>query len=70
MRTELLQLDQVYKRLKQAYEDQARLIGRARRPTRAELERAQDAIRAANDEFDAARRDLEIAARQGVGEDE
>lgn len=70
MRTELLQLDQVYKRLKQTYEDQARLIGRARRPTRAELERAQDAVRAANDEFDAARRDLEIVARQGVGEDE
>lgn len=70
MRAELLELDQVYKRLKQAYEDQARLIGRARRPTRAELERAQDAVRAANDEFDAARRDLEIVARQGVGEED
>lgn len=70
MRRELLELDQVYKRLKHAYEDQARLIGRARRPTPAERERAEDAVRAANDEFDAARRALEVAARQGVREDE
>ncbi len=70
MRAELLELDQVYKRLKHAYEDQARLIGRARRPTRTELERAQDAVRAANDEFDTARRALEAAVRQGVGEEE
>ena len=70
MRAELLELDQVYKRLKYAYEDQARLLGRARRPTRAELERAQDAVRAANDEFDTARRALEAAVRQGISEDE
>ncbi len=70
MRAELLELDQVYKRLKHAYEDQARLIGRTRRPTRTELERAQDAVRAANDEFDTARRALEAAVRQGVGEEE
>ena len=70
MRAELLELDAAYKRLKQAYEDQARLIGRARRPRRAELERAQDAVRAANDTFDAARRALEAAVRVGVGEDE
>ncbi len=70
MRAELLELDQVYKRLKHAYEDQARLLGRARRPTRAELERAQDAVRAANDEFDTARRALEAAVRLGISEDE
>lgn len=70
MRTELLELDAAYKRLKQAYEDQARLIGRARRPRRAELERAQDAVRAANDEFDVARRALEGAVRQGVSHEE
>lgn len=70
MRAELLELDRVYKRLKQTYEDQARLIGRARKPKRAELERAQDAVRAANDEFDAARRALEAVAREGVSEDE
>ena len=70
MRAELLELDQVYKRLKHAYEDQARLLGRARRPTRAELERAQDAVRAANDEFDTARRALEVAVRQGISEEE
>ena len=70
MRAELLELDQVYKRLKHAYEDQARLLGRARRPTRAELERAQDAVRAANDEFDTARRALEAAVRQGISEEE
>ena len=70
MRAELLELDQVYKRLKYAYEDQARLLGRARRPTRAELERAQDAVRAANDEFDTARRALEAAVRQGISEEE
>ncbi len=70
MRAELLELDQVYKRLKYAYEDQARLLGRVRRPTRAELERAQDAVRAANDEFDTARRALEAAVRQGISEEE
>ena len=70
MRAELLELDQVYKRLKYAYEDQARLLGRARRPARAELERAQDAVRAANDEFDTARRALEAAVRQGISEEE
>ena len=70
MRAELFDLDRVYRRLKQVYEDQARLIGRKRKPTRAELERAQDAVRAANDDFDAARRAVEAAARQGVTEDE
>jgi hypothetical protein len=70
MRAAMLDLDQAYKRLKQAYEDQARLLGRVRRPARAELERAGDAVRAANDEFDAARRDLEQAVRRGVSEDE
>lgn len=70
MRAELLELDRVYKTLKHAYEDQARLLGRARRPPRAELERAQDRVRAANDEFDAARRALELAVRQGVSEDD
>jgi hypothetical protein len=69
MRAELLELDRAYKRLKQAYEDQARLIGRRARPTRAELERAQDAVRAANDDFDTARRAVELAARQGVDEE-
>jgi hypothetical protein len=70
MRAELRELDQTYKQLKYAYEDQARLIGRARKATRAELERAQDAVRTANDIFDAARRALEAAVRQGVVEDE
>jgi triosephosphate isomerase len=70
MRAELRDLDQAYKVLKFAYEDQARLIGRGRRATRADLERAQDAVRAANDAFDAARRALEAAVRAGVGEDE
>ena len=70
MRAELLDLDQAYKKLKQVYEDQARLIGRARKATRAELERSQDAVRAANDDFDAARREVEAAARRGIGEEE
>lgn len=70
MRAELRDLDQAYKVLKFAYEDQARLIGRARRATRAELERAQDAVRAANDAFDAARRAVEAAVRLGVDEGE
>ena len=70
MRAELRELDQAYKVLKFAYEDQARLIGRARRATRAELERAQDVVRAANDEFDVARRALESAVRQGVSDEE
>ena len=70
MRAELRELDQTYKQLKFAYEDQARLIGRARKATRAELERAQDAVRSANDAFDSARRALEAAVRAGVGEDE
>ena len=70
MRAELRELDQAYKTLKFAYEDQARLIGRARRATRVELERAQDAVRAANDAFDAARRNVEGAVRVGVPEDE
>ncbi len=70
MRAELLDLDRAYKRLKQVYEDQARLIGRARRPTRAELERAQDAVRAANDDFDASRREVEAAAKRGVDDEE
>ena len=69
MRAELLEFDRAYKRLKQAYEDQARLIGRRSRPTRAELERAQDAVRAANDDFDTERRAVELAARQGVDEE-
>lgn len=70
MRAELRELDQAYKALKFAYEDQARLIGRPRRAARAELERAEDAVRAANDAFDAARRALEGAVRAGVREDE
>jgi hypothetical protein len=70
MRAELRELDQTYKQLKYAYEDQARLLGRARKPTRAELERAQDAVRAANDTFDDARRALEAVVRLGIGEDE
>lgn len=70
MRAELRELDQAYKALKFAYEDQARLIGRSRRATRAELERAQDAVRAANDVFDTARRALEGAVRVGVAEEE
>ncbi len=70
MRGEFRELDQAYKVLKFAYEDQARLIGRARKATRAELERAQDAVRAANDDFDASRREVEAAAKRGVGEEE
>ena len=69
MRAELRELDQAYKQLKFTYEDQARLIGRARRASAADLERAQDAVRAANDQFDTARRALEIAVRQGLAED-
>ena len=70
MRAELRDLDQSYKLLKYAYEDQARLIGRTRKATRAELERAQDAVRTANDAFDAARRAVEMAVRVGMDEDE
>ena len=70
MRAELRELDQAYKLLKYAYEDQARLIGRARKATEAELERAQDRVRAANDTFDAARRDLETAVRIGIGDED
>ena len=70
MRAELRELDQAYKVLKFAYEDQARLIGRARRATSSELERAQDRVRAANDAFDAARRELEAAVRVGVREED
>jgi hypothetical protein len=70
MRAELRELDQTYKQLKYAYEDQARLLGRARKPTRSELERAQDAVRTANDTFDAARRAVEAAVRLGLDEDE
>ena len=70
MRAELRDLDQAYKVLKFAYEDQARLIGRARRATSAELERAQDRVRAANDAFDSARRELEAAVRVGVREED
>lgn len=66
MRAELRELDQAYKVLKFAYEDQARLIGRVRRANPTELEQAQDRVRAANDAFDAARRDLEAAVRVGV----
>ena len=69
MRAELRELDQAYKALKFAYEDQARLIGRPRRASAAELERAQDRVRAANDAFDAARRDLEAAVSVGVSDD-
>lgn len=66
MRAELRDLDQAYKQLKFTYEDQARLIGRARKASTAELERAQDAVRAANDQFDTARRALENAVRDGL----
>ena len=69
MRAELLVLDAAYKRLKFAYEDQARVIGRVRRPPRAELERAADAVRTANDDFDTARRAVEAAARAGIAEE-
>lgn len=69
MRTELRELDQAYKQLKFTYEDQARLIGRARRAKAAELERAQDAVRAANDQFDTARRALENAVRAGLDDE-
>lgn len=70
MRAELRELDQAYKALKFAYEDQAKLIGRPRRASASELERAQDRVRAANDAFDAARRDLESAVAVGVRDDE
>lgn len=66
MRAELRELDQAYKQLKFTYEDQARLIGRTRKATTTELERAQDAVRAANDQFDTARRALENAVRDGL----
>lgn len=69
MRAELHELDRAYKRLKYTYEDQARLIGRKRAPTAAELERAHDAVRAANDEFDTARRAVEAAAARGIAEE-
>lgn len=69
MRAELRELDLAYKQLKFTYEDQARLLGRARKPTAAERERAQDAVRAANDAFDAARRALELVVREGVPEE-
>lgn len=69
MREALRDLDQAYKHLKFCYEDQARLIGRPRKPQRAELERAQDAVRSANDQFDAARRALEDRVREGVVDD-
>lgn len=69
MRAELHELDRAYKRLKFAYEDQALLIGRKQRATPTEHERAQDAVRAANDEFDAARRALEVAVARGVAEE-
>ena len=70
MRAELRDLDLAYKQLKFAYEDQARLLGRRVRPARTELERAQDAVRAANDVFDTARRAVEAAVREGLAEDE
>ena len=70
MRAELRELDQAYKQLKFMYEDQARLIGRARKAKTAELERAQDAVRAANDQFDTARRALEAAVAAGLGEED
>lgn len=70
MRAELRELDQAYKQLKFAYEDQARLMGRARRATSAQLERAQDVVRAANDVFDDARRNVEAAVKVGLNEDE
>jgi hypothetical protein len=69
MRAELRELDQAFKQLKFTYEDQARLIGRARKASAAELERAQDAVRAANDQFDTARRALENAVRDGLNDD-
>ena len=70
MRAELRELDQAYKQLKFMYEDQARLIGRARKAKTAELERAQDAVRAANDQFDTARRALEAAVAVGLSEED
>ena len=70
MRAELRDLDLTYKHLKFTYEDQAKLMGRARKASKDERERAQDAVRAANDAFDTARRALEIAVREGVNEDE
>jgi hypothetical protein len=70
MRAELRELDQAYKQLKFTYEDQARLIGRPRKAKAAELERAQDAVRAANDQFDTARRALEAAVAVGLSEEE
>jgi outer membrane protein TolC len=70
MRAELRELDLAYKQLKFAYEDQARLLGRRVRPTKTELERAQDAVRTANDAFDAARRAVEAAVCAGLAEDE
>ncbi len=69
MRAALRELDHAYKHLKFTYEDQARLIGRTRKATKAELERAQDAVRSANDQFDEARRALEVAVREGMEED-
>ena len=69
MRVELRELDQAYKQLKFSYEDQARLIGRVRKASDADLERVQDAVRAANDQFDTARRALEIAVREGLSDD-
>lgn len=70
MRAELRDLDHAYKQLKFAYEDQARMIGRSRKASAAELERVQDAVRAMNDLFDTARRALEAAVREGLGEEE
>lgn len=70
MRAELRELDQAYKQLKFAYEDQARMIGRARKASAAELERVQDTVRATNDLFDTARRALEAAVREGLGEED
>ncbi len=70
MRAELRELDQAYKQLKFMYEDQARLIGRVRKAKAADLERAQDAVRAANDQFDTARRALEAAVTVGLSEEE
>ncbi len=70
MRAELRELDQAYKQLKFMYEDQARLIGRARKAKAVDLERAQDAVRAANDQFDTARRALEAAVAVGLNEEE
>jgi len=70
MRAELRELDQAYKQLKFMYEDQARLIGRVRKAKAADLERAQDAVRAANDQFDTARRALEAAVTVGLSEED